>query len=663
MIRGIFKRIGANANPSKLFNALIFEGIIEPRQVEPLKSSFAAIDAVVSGAVGLSVVGEAIQRDDRVEKKVPRKRARKGTEAQRIKARELIEGDPKSVEGWFLRVFQEYALESKSPDYVEKIAGIRKEVKSLGAEFAEEMERLLKEKKMFTKEDGVNVRKRVNAELEKMKTKDTVTDAGAGSNPSVSHPQQTQPQQTTSSDQPSQASQSNQGNPLQTRGPPGDTSTAQQSSDSGPITASSRKKEKHEVTIAQRLSTKHSQIDLKPSIASWPTDQIARNILLAAGRIIPGEESSPRLNKELEPLFKAIHPLKGAELTTLEWDRLDPPTVDIETSMRMKLQSLAPIPPPPSITKTPITSVSKAKSATAKAAKSGIPGESPKSATPSSTPSKKGTKSTIELPRFTDTDKIPSTAPYFGKIPSVLPPDLSADDSLSTLIPPPVPSATATKPSAETIASLGKSMFKRTTLPAATKPVRKPSTPRKSTKPETPISTPKQTPAKPKMSVEVVITTPPKIRLTPGMAYFDTDVTEITPAKPSTKRKRSSTRSTTVTPAKRTRQPPSPRRQRGSTVVDLTTDKPISIPSSTDTTDKSSSPTTEEKGYKSYRCQWSGCSAELHSFETLQQHVVKVHSKADSKTKVTAFVLLRIEADVDVAMSLAGMYWCGRKRG
>jgi hypothetical protein len=41
-----------------------------------------------------------------------------------------------------------------------------------------------------------------------------------------------------------------------------------------------------------------------------------------------------------------------------------------------------------------------------------------------------------------------------------------------------------------------------------------------------------------------------------------------------------------------------------------------------------------EPGYKSYHCRWQACHAELHSFDTLEQHVLKVHGKPDKKTKV-----------------------------
>jgi hypothetical protein len=44
-----------------------------------------------------------------------------------------------------------------------------------------------------------------------------------------------------------------------------------------------------------------------------------------------------------------------------------------------------------------------------------------------------------------------------------------------------------------------------------------------------------------------------------------------------------------------------------------------------------------EGGYKSYPCQWQGCSAELHSFDTLEQHVHKVHGRPDRQAQVLRY--------------------------
>lgn len=556
----------------------------------------------------------------------------------------LIDKDPKTTEGWFLKIFQEYALEKKTPGYVAKIAAIRKDVKSEGAKFAEEMEALLKEKEMFTLEDGVNVRKKVNEELERLKKEDAKNQLASG-NPSAQ----------------SQNAASNQSSQQQSAG----SASMQASNTSNPgygpnrtgsaggipqqATAKRSRKSQEPQTIAQYLPYQNLQINLIPSIKSWPKDQIARNILLAAGRIVPGEEDMPRINVAFEPIVKTITPLRSAELTTIEWEKVDPRPVDLATSVRQKLQ-MAPIPPPPQPKKHTANTPSNIEFTPPLAmGPSSLSNPSKKSVTNTTptTPTARtsgATSAPFQFPKFTELDKIPDTAPYFGKALSVS--SVESDDAILKMISPqqhPMASASATVPSpypprppytttpkpSPTLA-LGKSILKRTTSTPASKPA-KPTAPKKSTPKSksvgktTPISTPLRTPGK-RLTPQVVIATTPKIRLTPGMAYMDEDATP----KRGQSRKRVSRLS--VTPSKPPK-PASTSRSRG-TVIDLTSEKskPIIITSSS-----SASPVEVDKSYKSYPCHWTNCQAELHSFETLEQHVLKIHSKPDPKSNVSQF--------------------------
>ena len=98
-----------------------------------------------------------------------------------------------------------------------------------------------------------------------------------------------------------------------------------------------RKLKSETAVIAQALPHR-DDLDLSKTIASWPENQIARNILIAAGREIPGEETAP-LNEEFESIKVTWPELKKADLRTLEWDVIDPPRVDLFTAMRKTLET------------------------------------------------------------------------------------------------------------------------------------------------------------------------------------------------------------------------------------------------------------------------------------------------------------------------------------
>jgi hypothetical protein len=237
----------------------------------------------------------------------------------------------------------------------------------------------------------------------------------------------------------------------------------------------------------------------------------------------------------------------------------------------------------------------------------------------------------FEFARFTDLDKVPETAPYFGRAL-----DLSTTSDVHSL--PPAQQSTDAQPSAaQTISTLGKSVFKRSNATESNTPAEK-STPKASKVPaasfKTPNKSPLSTPGKVKMTPQVVISTAPKMRLTPEMASLSPNVRDNTPSERSQGGRASRLSTTPSKPAES-----SSARRRKSGVVDLTTKKssPISISSSS----LSNSPS-EEKEYQSYPCRWINCRAELHSFETFKQHVLKVHSKVKSNTVSPLLLFLLI---------------------
>jgi hypothetical protein len=92
-------------------------------------------------------------------------------------------------------------------------------------------------------------------------------------------------------------------------------------------------------TVAQSLPYNRSEMDLTEKIHSWPIDQIAHIVHQAAGKTIPGSNEKV-LNHEFMNMVRSLS-IKHADLSTIEWDVLDPPeSTDIAASVRDKLAVL-----------------------------------------------------------------------------------------------------------------------------------------------------------------------------------------------------------------------------------------------------------------------------------------------------------------------------------
>jgi hypothetical protein len=233
--------------------------------------------------------------------------------------------------------------------------------------------------------------------------------------------------------------------------------------------------------------------------------------------------------------------------------------------------------------------------------------------------------------------------------------DLFTDTSILTAFRPPDPASSA--PVASTaLPPLGKSMFVRKPRGRA----RKDSKPSKPSPPATInllTPSPHRSPTG-KMTPQVIIYTPRKTehRVTPPAAMLNNDDFDVNSPTVSVLSKRRAPASSTNSPvARRT-----PKRARTATTqpIDLTkTDSDEStslngnssilqassdIPSSKTSSASSAKPKANgstangrpaDGTFTSFSCRWKGCSADLHSFETLEQHILKVHGKA-SKTKI-----------------------------
>lgn len=343
--------------------------------------------------------------------------------------------------------------------------------------------------------------------------------------------------------------------------------------------------------------------DLSPMIASWPVSSIASNILIAAGRPVPskGNDSAStagtRLNQGLEIITLKYKDLKKAELTTLEWDLLDPVYINLDNSKKETsavafnkgLVITKPIetsnPSDPSVADL----VAEVRNSGPKSPKS-ILGKSAFKRVEPGTPKK---PAPYERPENYN----PSTSVMGGII--------SGKDS-------------------------GKESVKRSGMGSGT----------------------------PRMIPEVVITKTPQ--RTPGMAMVFSDE-YLRSLKEGSGKKRSRTREKTISPlakksnntlSSRKSTPTKARAKRSTpttsptinglarrTTIDLTTvpinSIPLNHPSSPSLTSGSSSspPADTPERFLSYSCLWQNCKAQLHSYDTLEQHVLKVHGKVDPRTK------------------------------
>ena len=394
---------------------------------------------------------------------------------------------------------------------------------------------------------------------------------------------------------------------------PTEKKTDRQPISTGSKTTSNRPRRATHQKVALALPETGSQ--LLAIINSWPRDQIARNILIAAGRVIPGDESRRRYNQDYELLKEKFKQLKYAELRTIDWDVIDPPR---GKEGRRDLGMLGgSVERPIDISDCEVT-----------LATSGL-----------------GRFAEIEDKRSVDSRDLSSVKGLKKAV--------HDDNSIGK--PPfgPIPSAThLTKskqsPFAGTISSsqLGKNMFirnvpgntgRRTSATASKAPIPLPTTP---IKPVT--QSPNGPPSTKKLTPQVVIVTPRKSRVTPPAAIVRNDDMDVTPTKPVLGKRPAPSSSSASPVALRT-----PKRARtGSETVDLTNsndDKAILLNADDNSDDESQKEFTaspnKRKAEKatsaltSFACRWKGCSADLHSRETLEQHVLKVHGKP-SKTKV-----------------------------
>ena len=344
------------------------------------------------------------------------------------------------------------------------------------------------------------------------------------------------------------------------------------------------------------LAIPETRSQLLATINSWPRDQIARNVLIAAGRVIPGEESKPRYNQEYEPLREKIKSLKFAELSTIDWDVIDPPLGPGEgRDLRMLGGSV----------KRPIET-------------SDLGGTSAMSGVASSSvPDAAHYGNFIGKPLL---GPIPSTTSLIKSTQYPLPTTISSSQSGTSML----------------VRNGPGNSHRHASAIVSKPPIPSPATP---TKPV--AQSPNRPPSEKKLTPQVVIITPRKSRVTPPAAIVRDDRNDVTPTKPALA-KRPAPSSSTASLVGRT-----PKRARTtSETIGLTksnNNEPFLLDPGGDSDDESQnkftlSPSKRKSGktasaFTSIACRWKECSADLHSFETLEQHVLKVHGKPP-KTKV-----------------------------
>jgi hypothetical protein len=462
----------------------------------------------------------------------------------------------------------------------------------------------------------------------------------------------------------------------------------------------------NEAKIADNLPT--SNPALAAAVARIPPDQIARTILIAAGRPIPNDPQ-PILNSQLDIIKTNIKELRKAELTTLEWDVLDPPPVNLVNSTWEKLEILGKSPsssskrgpmkipqtmnPPISqkegfekrrfeavldsidpvslhgqpLAKWPNPSLPKIVTRISDIPKTMVPGYNK---APTHFPSIRNGSSTAPI-------SIPST-----NVSSESESHDGAADNLGSKIihhltfqkrnlPTPAPyvgqqkgiDAVTVSPTlgANSSAGLGKSMFQRRpkTTPTKVKKSLATKTARKSSVKNTPpLPSAHSTPSR-RMTPQVVIISPRR-QITPPIAILDDDDYQ-SPIQTQSTRRNSSRQSTTPRRPTMTKKPlstPQSTRRQPPVVIPLNnTESSSESPESTPENSPKKSKSPLELGYKSYPCRWDTFSAELHSFDTLEQHVLKVHGKPDRKEKVRPLPLFLSDFSylVDIILFMGGL--------
>lgn len=638
-----------------LLQALLLEKIITEDRLPTLRTSFRAVEAVLSGTMPPSATYSK-----------PTPATKQPSTSLQPPPLPQIEENPTAMQGRLVKVLQEYALEAKGPmrgsiiaSSIERIAKNADGVIDVG-----DFETEIKRQHLLDEED-IKVAKLRFAE--RMVSAEDISSQGAmgslehfsGKIDSSEQQQASKSVDMTTANINSSSTQrippaknDTNSTPLQssTTIPSSLTQTGSTSAPSVPqVVSASNPKSTEIVTIAHHVPTVEDGIDLVALINSWPAEQVARTVLIASGRPIPGEEL-PRYNEGLEAIKANYKELKSAELTTLEWDLLDPPQVDVATSMRKRFE-LVQIPKTMngdeptktseinslSINRPPfcLPKMSSQKSPPASSIESApsIPNLSRPKLSPLSEPPKSNDIDHPSLPSISNKERRPRGRPLGSKNKNTNPPNpkIINFSTSSTLKP--------ASPEIDSASKLGKSMFRRIVPESDTHATAV-------AKPTTPEQTPEK--SRPKTTPQVVIYVSPKKtmssqkqapqgRITPPAAMMSDD--EIVGEVPSSLKSRISPKRSLST------NPLATRLHRTPAFVDLTKEDVAAIP--LDATDSSEEEELDEAigsspfkppqtndGYKSYLCQWQGCQADLHSFETLEQHVIKVHGKQEPKTKV-----------------------------
>ena len=590
----------------------------------------------------------------------------------REEAIKIIQNNSNTVNGYFIRMFQEYALEHISPDKVKEIADAVKGIEEAGIKI---LERVLSN--LFTPEDVQRVILRAQETVNRFKEREAAKGAlmgdgqGTGSEGNsagqVHGTTVTQSQNVGSSNgiANGQVSTAQNGAPNSSAGTP--TPSVK--------TAKKTKTARKPKIIAHRLPDRQLY-DLSPMIQSWPINSIASNILIAAGRPVPskGNDSAStagtRPNEGLEIMASNYKVLKKAELRTLEWDLLDPPPVETDLNDSKKETSTEAfnkgLEAGRKVLKTILQSDT-APSGTSSGGVGALPiglkkfGELDTSTDPSLFSNPPNLLTMLGLPINNMTNEKPTQKTSITEPIAI---SDSSDPSLADLVAElrnSVPKPAVNTDSPKSI--LGKSMFKRVEPGTPTKPApyARPANYNPSTAVMGRIVSGKDSGkgvGTSRMIPEVVITKTP-VR-TPGMAVVFSDEYLRSLRKGSGKRN-SSTRDKIVSPlgkksnvtisskkstptntkSKKSSPTTSPAINRPArrTKIDLTTvpinSIPLNHPSSPSlsSVSSSSSPADSPERFLSYSCLWQNCNAQLHSYDTLEQHVLKVHGKVDPRIK------------------------------
>ena len=402
-----------------------------------------------------------------------------------------------------------------------------------------------------------------------------------------------------------------------------------------------------EQPIGRSLPYNNPNVDLKAIAASLSVDDIARSVLVAAGREVPGKTGESRLNREFEILPSSF---KKAELSTLNWDVLDPPQMSVADSVAKKLKMFdSPKDIPDKGPGRPRKSLTSNATEPIVIEDDSEPMEvdhAPGSAAPMQTASSNSSRTQPPGLAYLPFANVPSAGDSQSRLGKSIfrrqasPASTASSTAPKALTPPPVTRPTAFTP-VNSSTSTTKPITpnprpenaKMTLYGAPPRPM--PSAP-PPTAPTKPIATEPTT--KLTHRVEIPILTPPKRQTTPPAAIIDEQADQkariryssstpsndkrITPYANRTGVAASSPASSLLSPLK-------------SSAVPLNATDSSDDESEGEQTNGVGKKTDKaEQSYHIYKCKWIGCTAELHSFENLEHHVLKVHGKADRNSKV-----------------------------